>query len=53
MTLHPNAQSARAGGPALNPNAQRPRVAGPALPEPLHAMAERAPVLLIFLRHFG
>lgn len=39
MTLHPNAHSSRVGGAAL--------------PEPLHGMAERAPLLLIFLRHFG
>ena len=39
MTLHSNAHSPRAGTLRL--------------PEPLHGMAERAPVLLIFLRHFG
>jgi hypothetical protein len=38
MTLHANAHSPRVGG---------------VLPEPLHGMAERAPLLLIFLRHFG
>ena len=26
---------------------------GRALPEPLQGMSERAPLLLIFLRHFG
>jgi hypothetical protein len=53
MTLHPNAQGPRAGGPPLHRDAQSQRVGGPALPEPLGGMAERAPVLLIFLRHFG
>ena len=37
----------------LHPNAHSPRVGAPGLPEPLHGMAERAPLLLIFLRHFG
>ena len=39
MTLHSNAYSARGGGLAL--------------PEPLESMSQRAPLLLIFLRHFG
>jgi hypothetical protein len=28
-------------------------LAGPVLPEPLQSLADRAPLLLIFLRHFG
>jgi hypothetical protein len=52
MTPHPNAHRPRVGGPG-HPNAHRPRIGDPGLPEPLHGMAERAPLLLIFLRHFG
>ena len=53
MTLHPNAHSPRVGDPGLHPNAHSPRVGDPGLPEPLQSMSERAPLLLIFLRHFG
>jgi hypothetical protein len=52
MTLDPNAHSPRVGGP-LHLDAHSPRIGGPALPEPLQSMSERAPLLLIFLRHFG
>jgi hypothetical protein len=37
----------------FHPNAHSPRVGGPGLPEPLRGMADHAPLMLVFLRHFG
>ena len=53
MTFDPDAHSPRVGDPRLDPNAHSPRVGDLRLPEPLQSLADRGPLLLIFLRHFG
>jgi hypothetical protein len=53
MTLPPRVPGPRVGEPPLHPDPHGPGVGGLALPEPLRSLADRSPVLLIFLRHFG
>lgn len=53
MTIDPNAHPPRVGDSRLEPAAPNPCVGDPRLPEPLQSLADRGPLLLIFLRHFG
>jgi hypothetical protein len=52
MTADANAPPARVEGEQTDIGASGARLAG-SLPEPLHTLAADAPLLLIFLRHFG